>query len=98
QAAQALDRPDWSAAAARAADFLLTRMRAPDGRLLRTWSGGAAPKLNAYLEDYSFLLDGLVSLYEATFATRWLQEALDLAAVMIDQFWDEAEGGFFYTG
>src|SRR5439155_8489804 len=53
QAAQALDRPDYAAAAARAADFLLTRMRRADGRLFRTYSAGSEPKLNAYLEDYS---------------------------------------------
>jgi uncharacterized protein YyaL (SSP411 family) len=97
-AAQVLDRPEYAAAAARAADFLLSRMRTPDGRLLRTCSAGSAPKLNAYLEDYSFLIDGLVSLYEATFAPRWLEAALDLAEVMIDQFWDSAGHGFFYTG
>jgi uncharacterized protein YyaL (SSP411 family) len=98
QAAQVLDRRDYADAAARAADFILTRMRGSDGRLLRTWSAGSEPKLNAYLEDYSFLLDGLVSLYEATFAPRWIEAALDLAEVMIDQFWDTADGGFFYTG
>ncbi|HWG45054.1 MAG TPA: thioredoxin domain-containing protein [Gemmataceae bacterium] len=98
QAAQVLDRADYADAAARAADFILTRMRTPDGRLLRTWSAGSEPKLNAYLEDYSFLLDGLVSLYEATFAPRWIEAALDLAEMMIDQFWDTADGGFFYTG
>src|SRR5262249_20360130 len=70
----------------------------PDGRLLRTWKAGSEPKLNGYLEDYSFLLEGLASLYEATFEPRWLESALDVARVMIEQFWDEAEGGFFYTG
>ena len=73
-------------------------MRTPDGRLLRTWSAGSAPKLNGYLEDYAFLLDALVTLYEATFEPRWIEAALDLAGVMVEQFWDEAEGGFFYTG
>jgi uncharacterized protein YyaL (SSP411 family) len=98
QAAQVLDRRDYADAAARAADFLLTQMRGKDGRLLRTWSAGHEPKLNGYLEDYSFLLDGLISLYETTFAPRWIEAALDLAEVMIDQFWDAAGGGFFYTG
>jgi uncharacterized protein YyaL (SSP411 family) len=97
QAAQVLDRSDYAEAASRAADFILTRMRS-GGRLLRTWSAGSEPKLNGYLEDYSFLLDGLVTLYEATFAPRWIEAALDLAETMIDQFWDSADGGFFYTG
>jgi uncharacterized protein YyaL (SSP411 family) len=73
-------------------------MRTKDGRLLRTWSAGSEPKLNGYLVDYSFVIDALVSLYEATFAPRWIEAALDLAEVMIDQFWDAADGAFFYTG
>jgi uncharacterized protein YyaL (SSP411 family) len=98
QAAQVLDNPSHAAIAARAADFLLGQMRRPDGRLFRTWSAGSEPKLNGYLEDYSFLLDALVSLYEATFEPRWIEAALGLADVMIDQFWDASGGGFFYTG
>jgi uncharacterized protein YyaL (SSP411 family) len=98
QAAQALDEPSYAADAARAADVLLTRMRTPDGRLLRTAGAGSQPKLNAYLEDYSFLIDALVSLYEATFEPRWIEAALGLTDVMVDQFWDPDEGGFFFTG
>jgi uncharacterized protein YyaL (SSP411 family) len=97
-AAQVLDNPAHAAAAARAADFILTRMRTPDGRLLRTFSTDSEPKLNAYLEDYAFLADALVTLYEATFEARWITAALDVARVMLDQFWDDAGGGFFYTG
>jgi uncharacterized protein YyaL (SSP411 family) len=98
RAAQALDAPAYAEAAARAADFLLGRMRTPDGRLLRTWSKGHEPKLNGYLEDYSFLIDALVSLYEATFEPRWVEEAQRLTAVMLEQFDDAAGGGFFFTG
>jgi uncharacterized protein YyaL (SSP411 family) len=98
QAAAAFDRQDWAGSAGRAADFILEHMRASDGRLLRTWAAGGAAKLNAYLEDYSFLIDGLVSLYEATFEPRWIEEAVRLADVLVEQFWDETDGGFFYTG
>jgi uncharacterized protein YyaL (SSP411 family) len=97
-AAQVLDRPDYAEIAARAAGFILTRMRSGDGRLLRTWSPGGEAKLNGYLEDYAFLLEGLTALYEATFESRWIGDALQLADVMIDQFWDADGGGFFYTG
>src|SRR5262249_45756473 len=97
-AAQVFQRPDYAADAARAAGFILARMRGPDGRLLRTYSTGHEAKLNAYLEDYAYLLEGLAALYEATFEPRWLEEALGLARVMIEQFWDEVGGGFFYTG
>jgi uncharacterized protein YyaL (SSP411 family) len=98
QAAQVLGMPQYAEAAARAANFLLERMRQADGRLFRTWSAGSAAKLNGYLEDYAFLLEALVTLYEATFTPRWIQAALELTRVMLDQFWDPAEGGFFYTG
>ncbi len=98
QASAVLDRPDLAGDAGRAADFLLTRMRSADGRLLRTWSQGSEAKYNAYLEDYAFLIDALVSLYEADFQPRWLESAQTLADVMLEQFWDDSEGGFFFTG
>jgi hypothetical protein len=98
QAAQVLDQPKYAEAAAKAADFLLHKMRTKDGRLLRTAGAGGQAKLNGYLEDYSFLVNALVSLYEATFAPHWIEAALDLTQVMIEQFWDTADGGFFYTG
>jgi hypothetical protein len=97
QAAPVLNNPDYLRAATRAADFILTRMRAPDGRLLRTYSTGSAPKLNAYLEDYAYLIDALVSLYEASFEPRWIEWAYSLTDIMIREFWDQS-GGFFFTG
>lgn len=98
EAAQILNNKEYVEAASKAADFLLTRMRADDGRLYRTWFTGSDPKLNAYLEDYAFLIDGLVSLYEATFDMRWIDSALELTDVMIDQFWDSEGAGFWFTG
>lgn len=98
EAARTLGDTTYAETAAKAADFLLTRMRTDDGRLLRTWSRGSEPKLNAYLEDHAFLIDGLVSLYEASYASRWLTAALELARVMVEQFWDDEAGGFFFTG
>jgi len=98
KAAQILEKPEYVEAAGRAADFLLTTMRRPDGRLHRTTLAGSAPKLNAYHDDYAYLIDALVTLYETTFEPRWIEAALSLTKVMIEQFWDGAEGGFFYTG
>jgi uncharacterized protein YyaL (SSP411 family) len=97
QAGAALERGDYLKTARRAADFVLTRLRTADGRLLRTTFAGMDAKLNGYLEDYSYMIDSLVSLYEATFEPRWLTEATRLADTMIGLFWDEAGGGFFYT-
>ena len=98
KAAAVLEKPEYAQAASRAADFLLTTMLREDGLLYRTTFAGAKPKLNAYLEDYAYLADALVSLYEATFESKWITSALALTRVMIEQFWDDAEGGFFYTG
>jgi uncharacterized protein YyaL (SSP411 family) len=98
RAAWTLDRPEYADRAAGAADFILSKMRTADGRLLRTFSSGSAPKLNAYLEDYAYLLDGLIELYEATFDPKWIRSANELATQLVDQFWDADEGGFFYTG
>jgi uncharacterized protein YyaL (SSP411 family) len=98
QTAQALDEPAYAQAAVRAADFVLRTMRMSDGRLYRTWSAGSAPKLNGYLEDYAYLLDALVSVYETTFEPHWIEAALDVARVMVEQFWDEQQGGFYFTG
>ena len=93
--AATLNRADYRATAERAAGFVLTHLRR-DGRLLRTYKDGQA-KLNGYLEDYAFLADGLLALYDATFDARWLDEARTLAETMRDLFWDDADGGFFDT-
>ena len=65
--------------------------------LLRTHRGGES-KLNAYLDDYAFFMGGLIDLYEATFDLQWLREAKTLAKTLIEQFWDDRTGGFFFTG
>ena len=91
-----LQRPDYTEAARRNADFVLTNLRR-DGFLLRTSKNGVA-KFNAYLEDYAFLVEGLVTLYETTGEFRWLREAIALTDHMIEEFWDGEGGGFFFTG
>jgi uncharacterized protein YyaL (SSP411 family) len=78
-----------------AADFILGSMR-PGGGLLRSYADGR-PYQDAFLEDHAALAVGLLDLYEATFETRWLDEAVRLYAVLAARFWDEAGGGFFMT-
>ncbi len=96
-AGRALAAPRYLDAAARAAGFILDRLRAPDGRLLHTFKDGQA-RLNAYLDDYANFIDGLTRLYEASGEPRWIEAAIDLAGVMMDEFADAERGGFFYTG
>jgi len=95
EAARVLNRNDYLEVAVNNANFLLRELkRGP--RLLRTHKDGES-KLNAYLEDYAYLADGLLALYEATFDLRWFEEARALVETMIEQFADDAEGGFFFT-
>jgi hypothetical protein len=96
QAGAVLGESRYLDAGQRAADFLLAELRREDGRLLHTWRNGVA-KLDAYLDDYACLANGLVSLYEATFVGRYLDEAVALVAVVLDKFADGERGGFFYT-
>ena len=94
--ARVLNDPQYAEAAARAADFILSNVRDESGRLLHTFKDGRA-RINAFLDDYACLIDGLVELYQATFDPRWLQSAVDLADQMIDRYADPDHGGFFYT-
>jgi uncharacterized protein len=96
-AAQALDRADYKDIATANAEFLHATMRAGDGRLLRTWKAGSHAKYNGYLEDYAFLADGLLSLYQTTFNARWFVWARQLADHMLAHFPDAKNGGFFDT-
>jgi uncharacterized protein len=95
QAAGALDEPRYLDAAIRAANFILMNMRRRDGRLLHVWRGEA--KLDAYLDDYACLANGLVSLYEAGFGERYTDEAVHLAEIILAHFADRDGGGFFFT-
>jgi uncharacterized protein YyaL (SSP411 family) len=96
-AGRTLREPRYLDAAGRAAGFILDRMRCEDGRLLHTYKDGRA-RLNAYLDDYANLIDGLTRLYEATGEPPWIDSALHLARVMTDEFIDPDQGGFYYTG
>jgi len=94
--ARVLGREQDLEMAQRVADFVLETLRNDDGRLLRTYRAGEA-KLAGYLEDYAFLIHGLLRLNAATEDPRWLDEAGALADRMIEDFEDDDQGGFFFT-
>ncbi|HEX7737714.1 MAG TPA: thioredoxin domain-containing protein [Ktedonobacteraceae bacterium] len=96
ETARYLQRADYLQVARNNAEFLLREL-APNGRLLRTYKDGHA-HLKGYLEDYFFLADGLLALYEADFEPRWFEEARRLVGEAIAFFGDEENGGFFDTG
>jgi hypothetical protein len=95
-AGRILSEPRYTAAAARAAEFVLDELRTPDGRLLRSYAGDRAQH-NAYLDDYAFLVDGLLALHAATDDRRWLVLADELTEKQIELFWEAGQGGFFFT-
>jgi uncharacterized protein YyaL (SSP411 family) len=74
----------------------MREMRDDAGHLLRTYNPGQA-KIDAYLEDHAFLLEALITLFEARCEERWLQRATELADEMIARFADPERGGFFST-
>ena len=92
EAGPALGRPDYTAAAARAADFLLGTMRR-GGRLLRVFAAGRA-HIGGFLEDYGALGNACQSLYEATLEARWIAEAARIADEVVARFWSPAEKMF----
>jgi uncharacterized protein YyaL (SSP411 family) len=102
EAGTALGRTDWVEAATTCAEFIEREMRsggdgpAPAGALLRTYKDGRA-HINAYLEDYAYLLEALLTLYEATGHPRWYARAQELADELIERFADPERGGFLTT-
>jgi len=93
----ALGDSEYVNAAGRAAAFALRKLRKPNGALLRRYrqGEGAYP---GYLDDYAFLVWGLLELYEATHEISYLEEAVAINRVMIELFQDESGAGFFFTG
>jgi uncharacterized protein len=85
----------YTESAQRAAGFVLSRLK-KDGRLLKRYREGEA-SLPAHLDDYAFLIWGLLELYESTFDSAYLSEALILNQLMIDHFWDKQNGSFYFT-
>ncbi len=93
--ARVFEKAEYGEAAESAVDFVLENMRSSEGRLLHARGGQA--NVPAFLDDYAFLIWGLLELYESTFNVRYLQTALELNKDLIEQFWDDDNGGFYFT-
>lgn len=100
-AGQALKEPRYVEIAAQAADFVLKHQKTKDGRLLRTYGAapGQTPKaaVNGYLEDYAFLVHGLLNLHDASGAKKWLDASKELTDTMIQFHGDKKRGGYYFT-
>jgi uncharacterized protein len=101
KAGEVFKNADYTAAAAKAARFLLDTMRDKNGRLFRLHAAvpgeKPAPRGNAFLDDYAYLLHGLLNLHDATGEKRWLDDARAIADTMIRWYADKDHGGFFFT-
>lgn len=95
--AKVLERADYALAAEKAASFVWSRLRREDGRLLARYRDGEAA-YPAYVDDYAYMIWGLIELYEATFEPDWLLKATGLARDMLRLFWDDEKGGLFFYG
>lgn len=95
--ARTFNEPGFARVAVHAADFILSALRDNKGALLRRYRQGEAV-IPGYLDDYAYFVWGLTELYEATFETKYLKTAVEIHTGMIDNFWDEKGGGFFFSG
>jgi uncharacterized protein YyaL (SSP411 family) len=94
--ARVLEEPRYAVAAKNAVDFILRNMLAPDGRLLHRYRDGEAA-IPAHLDDYAFLIHGILELYETTYDVELLKKALRLNEYLLEHFRDDNNGGFYFT-
>ena len=95
-AGRVFDDPHYTRAAQKAADFILEYLRDDNGKLLKRYRRGKAG-VAAQLSDYAFVIWGLLELYENTYETKYLKEAIGLNDLMLAHFWDDENGGLFMT-
>jgi uncharacterized protein YyaL (SSP411 family) len=96
KAGNALDNKKFTMAAGRAAGFIMQNLTQADGRLLKRYRKGQAG-LSAHLNDYAFMVWGLIELYQATYELNYLKEAIALNDLMLTHFWDKQNGGLYMT-
>ena len=88
--------PRYLQAAVKAADFILEKMRDENGTLYHRYAKGEKA-IDGFLDDYAFLVWGLLEVHEASFEETYLQAAVELAKMMTKRFWDAENGGFYFT-
>ncbi len=94
--ARTLREAQYELAARSAADFILGSMLDDSKRLLHTCSHGTA-SVPAFLDDYAFIIWGLIELYQSCFDEKYLEMAIELNSTLLKHFWDTDQGGFFFT-
>ena len=94
KAAQVLGDEGYASTAATAANFVLEKLTDKEGRLLKRYRQGESG-LTAHLEDYAFMIRGLLDLYETSFEVRYLEKAIRLQEMADEYFRDDEKGGYF---
>ncbi len=95
-AGRVLDDPSYISAAKQAADFIWNTLRGEKGLLMKRYRDNEAG-LPAHLDDYAFLVWGMIEIHQADFDTEYLKRALDLNQAMLEIFWDHQAGGLFFS-
>jgi len=96
KAAQAFNNETYSNAATKAYSFIEKYLSNKDGRLIHRFREGESG-LPAHIDDYAFMINALIDLYETTFEIKYLKRAIDLNEILIKEFWDTQNGGFYFT-
>lgn len=96
KAGNVFENPQYIEHAKTVTDFILSNMIDKDGHLFHRYTNGSAG-LNGNLDDYSFFIWALIELYEATFDLYYLETAVKYTKILIGSFWDDRQGGFFFT-
>jgi uncharacterized protein YyaL (SSP411 family) len=96
KASSVFDEPGYLKVAVKGANFILKKMRDENGTLYHRYAKGERA-IEGFMDDYAFLVWGLIEIYEACFEEAYLQTAVELTETMISRFWDEDDGGFYFT-
>ena len=96
KASRAFEDEEIMKSAMRACDFILENLRDKDGELYHVYIGGEKSQ-KAFLDDYAFLIWGMIELYQASFKEIYLKEAVRMTSYCVNHFWDGLSGGFFFT-
>lgn len=96
KAGRVLDNEEYTETARKGVEFINENLSDNDGKLIHRYRDGEA-KLTAVLDDYAFMIWGLLELYESTFETKYLEQAISLNEILNKHYWDDADGGYFFT-
>jgi uncharacterized protein YyaL (SSP411 family) len=96
KANQVLCNKNYLEAATKAADFILKELKTPEGKLYHRYVKGEKA-VNGFLDDYAYLVYGLIELYESSFEEKYFLSSVELTKTMIEEFWDKENGGFIFT-